>query len=389
MKYCTNCGQRLSNSPNFCGECGERLVENVKDSYADPELTEESSLEEKLEIFNPQIYIIEFLKVNIPDEKGVLTCPRCLGDGYVNEQDIERLHTSLFWTPGDCLYCSSIGKVNIKNIIIDTFPYSKEEFQWVSEFRDNLTDEIFENMSEEQIENFTKTIDTYNDLYGDKDPFDTWDDDVCESINPEIYFSTYIDNKSTFLGHDAIVNHIKTKSKNKQEYFNINFWEAYKEIKWGEDNSEYTIADIDSDEVTFNFLYFTYETVLLVFTSADDQIYTWFISEEMKFLGDNLVFWFEWDGVNENNGGGLKVLKERDLYAKTQFIFHDQTYLLRFWKPKTRVLGLPWSKWKYSFTDIVNAMDDAIKAQQDRYYDSGFITKDNKTNSVNNSRNQS
>ena len=72
MKYCTNCGQRLSNSPNFCGECGERLVENVKDSYADPELTEESSLEEKLEIFNPQIYIIEFLKVNIPNE--ILCC---------------------------------------------------------------------------------------------------------------------------------------------------------------------------------------------------------------------------------------------------------------------------------------------------------------------------
>ncbi len=44
--------------------------------------------------------------------KKIINCPRCLGDGYVNSDDIERLDMDLFWLSGDCLYCNKTGKVN-------------------------------------------------------------------------------------------------------------------------------------------------------------------------------------------------------------------------------------------------------------------------------------
>ncbi|MFT3705547.1 MAG: hypothetical protein QM802_24470 [Agriterribacter sp.] len=38
-------------------------------------------------------------------------CPRCLGKGKVDLEDIKRLKKELFWTPGKCAYCNGIGKV--------------------------------------------------------------------------------------------------------------------------------------------------------------------------------------------------------------------------------------------------------------------------------------
>jgi hypothetical protein len=41
----------------------------------------------------------------------MVDCPRCLGKGEVDLQDIKRLKKELFWTPGKCAYCNGIGKV--------------------------------------------------------------------------------------------------------------------------------------------------------------------------------------------------------------------------------------------------------------------------------------
>lgn len=38
-------------------------------------------------------------------------CPRCLGKGKVDLEDIKRLKKELFWAPGKCAYCNGIGKV--------------------------------------------------------------------------------------------------------------------------------------------------------------------------------------------------------------------------------------------------------------------------------------
>jgi len=36
---------------------------------------------------------------------NLIDCPRCLGKGHVDIQDIKRLRRELFWEPGPCAYC--------------------------------------------------------------------------------------------------------------------------------------------------------------------------------------------------------------------------------------------------------------------------------------------
>lgn len=38
-------------------------------------------------------------------------CPRCLGKGHVDMEDIKRLKMELKWTPGPCAYCNRKGRV--------------------------------------------------------------------------------------------------------------------------------------------------------------------------------------------------------------------------------------------------------------------------------------
>lgn len=50
-------------------------------------------------------------------------CPRCLGKGHVNNEDIKRLRKELKWMPGSCAYCNGTGKVDpkiLKIIAADT-----------------------------------------------------------------------------------------------------------------------------------------------------------------------------------------------------------------------------------------------------------------------------
>lgn len=42
---------------------------------------------------------------------NMVDCPRCLGKGKVDFEDIKRLKKELFWAPGKCAYCNGIGKV--------------------------------------------------------------------------------------------------------------------------------------------------------------------------------------------------------------------------------------------------------------------------------------
>ena len=41
----------------------------------------------------------------------MVECPRCLGKGKVDLEDIKRLKKELYWGPGKCAYCNGIGKV--------------------------------------------------------------------------------------------------------------------------------------------------------------------------------------------------------------------------------------------------------------------------------------
>lgn len=41
-------------------------------------------------------------------------CPRCLGKGYVDQEDIKRLKKELQWVPDTCMYCNGKGEVDAK-----------------------------------------------------------------------------------------------------------------------------------------------------------------------------------------------------------------------------------------------------------------------------------
>jgi hypothetical protein len=46
-------------------------------------------------------------------EDRVIDCPRCLGKGSVDKQDVIRLRQMFFWMPGPiCAFCNGLKKVN-------------------------------------------------------------------------------------------------------------------------------------------------------------------------------------------------------------------------------------------------------------------------------------
>lgn len=45
-------------------------------------------------------------------------CPRCLGKGDVNLEDIKRFKKELYWVPGKCAYCNGDRKVPSKRILM-------------------------------------------------------------------------------------------------------------------------------------------------------------------------------------------------------------------------------------------------------------------------------
>ncbi|MBE8725712.1 hypothetical protein [Flavobacterium hungaricum] len=45
-------------------------------------------------------------------KKSNVECPRCLGKGLVDLEDIRRLNKQLKWVPAPCAYCNGAGKVN-------------------------------------------------------------------------------------------------------------------------------------------------------------------------------------------------------------------------------------------------------------------------------------
>lgn len=55
--------------------------------------------------------------------KPTIQCPRCLGKGHVDMDDIKRLNKELRWEPGTCAYCNGKGKVDpgmIDQVAVDT-----------------------------------------------------------------------------------------------------------------------------------------------------------------------------------------------------------------------------------------------------------------------------
>lgn len=55
-------------------------------------------------------------------DKSLKECPRCLGKGHVDWNDIKRLNQELKWVPGTCAYCNGVGNIDRKvedNVPVD------------------------------------------------------------------------------------------------------------------------------------------------------------------------------------------------------------------------------------------------------------------------------
>jgi len=48
-------------------------------------------------------------------KKPTQECPRCLGKGNVDWEDIKRLKKELKWLPAKCAYCNGVGKIHSTN----------------------------------------------------------------------------------------------------------------------------------------------------------------------------------------------------------------------------------------------------------------------------------
>nr|WP_294782216.1 hypothetical protein [uncultured Flavobacterium sp.] len=44
-------------------------------------------------------------------KRSDVECPRCLGKGFVDWEDIIRLNRQLKWVPAPCAYCNAVGRV--------------------------------------------------------------------------------------------------------------------------------------------------------------------------------------------------------------------------------------------------------------------------------------
>lgn len=56
-------------------------------------------------------------------DQSKIQCPRCLGKGHVDWDDIKRLNKELKWIPGKCAYCNGGGNVGsnmVSQVPVDT-----------------------------------------------------------------------------------------------------------------------------------------------------------------------------------------------------------------------------------------------------------------------------
>jgi hypothetical protein len=92
-----------------------------------------------------------------------IDCPRCLGKGEVDWDDIKRLNNELRWIPGKCAYCNGMGKISPKmlaNVSADntylTTDISQEERKRLFNSDEGATQRA--NYYDSQVSNFIKQI---------------------------------------------------------------------------------------------------------------------------------------------------------------------------------------------------------------------------------------
>ena len=102
------------------------------------------------------------MALNSKDKDELVTCPRCLGNGFVDHDDIIRLNRQNEWLPGNCAYCSSSGfvtKAVIEDIPVDQadLAYNNNPFLHESH-QEKVFDDINEILEGIEFKKFSQCI---------------------------------------------------------------------------------------------------------------------------------------------------------------------------------------------------------------------------------------
>lgn len=118
---------------------------------------------------------------NLLFRKSNLECPRCLGKGFVDWDDIRRLNRLLKWTPAPCAYCNASGKVEkemLSKVAVDftylTIDLTESEMNKIKEgheetlekgrMREVFLDDLIK-YAENQYLNYKMNAENIADLY--------------------------------------------------------------------------------------------------------------------------------------------------------------------------------------------------------------------------------
>ena len=152
-------------------------------------------------------------------EKTIVACPRCLGKGFVDKNDIKRLKRENEWGQGKCAYCEGVGKVTKEKA--DSIPADEAEiaygFDWTNFFsQETEADGNFnEDKLLELLQSMSNSIKAKNlkSYFGkeipDKKLYNFWKRYQNSNL-PDSSFYWYFDNTLFGKGDDGMAI-IKTK----------------------------------------------------------------------------------------------------------------------------------------------------------------------------------
>ena len=172
-----------------------------------------------------------------------------------------------------------------------------------------------------------------------------------QNIDFDLFLSEYIDNRITFIGHEAVKKQIEKGYKN-----TINFVETIAAFYEEDIDSKKSIQDFTMASIEFHFIYRPWgkwmpQPSLIIVFSVDDL----------------LMILLRGDDENGNYAqyltateSQLRVIEEKRYSAKIQI--DDIQGYLKIDKKDGGLLSLPFSKWKYNLDDIINAINDMIQS---------------------------
>ncbi|MBN8852274.1 MAG: hypothetical protein J0H07_10495 [Sphingobacteriales bacterium] len=156
---------------------------------------------------------MKFFKWLFKGTVSKVQCPRCIGKGHVDWNDIKRLNNELKWRPGRCAYCNGTGKVapDMESKVAVDLAYLVNELPFAE--RKRLINNDPEAIKRAEV--FGKTVDNFieeiRDLFFIRNlEIDAIAEHFLQSA-PDMLYDTYIKEKQALM--DCIKNIIEFRKE--------------------------------------------------------------------------------------------------------------------------------------------------------------------------------